>query len=115
MCQFGIASRQLNPSFYPHHVAQKASFVGIPSLKEHFESFREFIFPASFLAPQLNSKSKPFSPVQHYYWKDGHTNNCPERDEPTRKMNPQRLRDQKDENGAISALTIPRKLVFPES
>ncbi len=41
-------------SFLDYHVAPKASFLGIPSLKDCIKSFRESIFPAYFLAPQLN-------------------------------------------------------------
>ncbi len=34
----------LSPPWYLYHVVQKASFVGTPSLRDHFESLREFIF-----------------------------------------------------------------------
>ncbi len=39
----------------PTKLAQKASFEGIPSLKGLFQIFQGLIFPASFLAPQLNN------------------------------------------------------------
>ena len=46
----------LKTSFLGEQVAQKDSFMGIQSLKGRIESFREFNFPPSILAPQFNDQ-----------------------------------------------------------